>query len=160
MNDLQQAWAKWNTALAEAAAKVEALTEGRPASERAEGYRFLTRITAAMMEFQMEQAADWPSFVQVMSPERKFYVDNPDTIYHRATLDPRFGYRVRGRRGDELYLSFCLYGLRGRRNAILANTFDDELHFAEDGTFELVLSTERPAGAVNWLPLDLSLIHI
>ena len=88
MNDLQQAWAKWNTALAEAAAKVEALTEGRPASERAEGYRFLTRITAAMTEFQLEQTADWPSFVQVMSPARKFYVDNPDTpvSYTHLTL--------------------------------------------------------------------------
>ena len=74
-----------------------------------------------MTEFQLEQTADWPSFVQVMSPARKFYVDNPDTLYHRATLDPRLGYRVRGRRGDELYLSFCVYGLRGRRNAILAH---------------------------------------
>lgn len=154
MNDLQQAWAKWNAALAEAAAKVEALTEGRSASERAEGYRFLTRISSAMTEFQMEQSADWPSLVRVMSPARKFYVDNPDTLYHRATLDPRLGYRVRGRRGDELYLSFCVYGLRGRRNAILANACDDELRFADDGTFELVLSAERPAGAVNWLPLE------
>ena len=154
MNDLQQAWAKWNAALAEAETKVETLTEGRPTSERAEGYRFLTRITAAMTEFQMEQTADWPSFVQVMSPARKFYLDNPDTLYHRATLDPRLGYRVRGRRGDELYLSFCVYGLRARRNAILANACDDELQFAEDGTFELVLSVERPPSTVNWLPLD------
>ena len=84
-----------------------------------------------MTEFQLELTADWPSFVQVMSPARKFYVDNPDTLYHRATLDPRLGYRVRGRRGDELYLSFCVYGLRGRRNAILANACDDELQFAE-----------------------------
>ena len=68
MTDLQTAWTKWNNALADAAAQVEALTEGREASERAEGYRFLTRITAAMTEFQMEQSADWPSLVQVMSP--------------------------------------------------------------------------------------------
>ena len=61
---------------------------------------------------------------------------------------------MRGRRGDELYLSFCVYGLRGRRNAILANACDDELQFAEDGTFELVLSVERPSSTVNWLPLD------
>ena len=154
MTDLQTAWAKWNTALADAAAKVEALTEGRDASERAEGYRFLTRITAAMTEFQMEQSADWPSLVQVMSPARKFYVDNPDTLYHRATLDPRLSYRVRGRRGEELYLAFCVYGLRGRSNAILANVCDDEMIFADDGTFELVLSTERPEGAANWLPLN------
>ncbi len=154
MTDLQTAWTKWNTALADAAAKVEALTEGRDASEPAEGYRFLTRITAAMTEFQMEQSAAWPSLVQVMSPAQKFYVDNPDTLYHRATLDPRLGYRVRGRRGEELYLAFCVYGLRGRSNAILANVCDDEMEFAEDGTFELVLSAERPDGAVNWLPLD------
>ena len=131
MTDLQTAWDKWNTALADAAAKVEALTEGRDASERAEGYRFLTRITAAMTEFQMEQSADWPSLVQVMSPARKFYVDNPDTLYHRATLDPRLSYRVRGRRGEELYLAFCVYGLRGRSNAILANVCDDEMTIAD-----------------------------
>ena len=74
MNDLQQAWAKWNTALADAAVKVEALTEGRDETERAEGYRFLTRITAAMTEFQMEQSADWPSLVQVMSPVVSFHL--------------------------------------------------------------------------------------
>ncbi len=152
--ELQSAWAKWNTALRDAAAKVEALTEGRDASERAEGYRFLTRISAAMTEFQMEQSADWPCLVPVMSPARKFYVDNPDTLYHRATLDPQLGYRVHGRRGDELYLSFCVYGLRGRSNAILANACDNELEFKGDGTFELLLSAKRPAGAVNWLPLE------
>ena len=154
MTDLQTAWTKWNTALADAAAKVEALTEGREVLERVEGYRFLTRITAAMTEFQMEQSADWPSLVQVMSPARKFYVDNPDTLYHRATLDPCLGYRVRGRRGDELYLAFCVYGLRGRSNTILANVCDDEMTFADDGTFELVLSAERPQCAANWLSLD------
>ena len=156
MSDLQTAWAKWNTALAEAATKVEALTEGRDVSERAEGYHFLTRIAAAMTEFQMEQSADWPSLVQVMSPTRKFYVDNPDTLYHRATLDPRLGYRVHGRCGEELYLSFCVYGLRGRRNAILANACNDEMEFADDGTFELLLTAERPESVANWLPLSAS----
>ena len=46
---------------------------------------------------------------------------------------------------------FVWYGLRGRRNAILANACDDELQFAEDGTFELVLSVEQPPSTVNWL---------
>ena len=115
------------------------------------GIAFLTRITAAMTEFQMEnRRLAEPRSGDVAA--RKFYVDNPDTLYPRhARSAPELS---RGRRGEELYLAFCVYGLRGRSNAILANVCDDEMIFADDGTFELVLSTERPEGAANWLPLN------
>ncbi len=147
----------WNGVLAQleaAGARVEVLTEGRPAVERAEGYRFLTRVLAAMGEFSVEADADWPVLMRVMSPTRKFYGDCPDTIYHRASLRGGREYRVWGRRGEELYLAFCVYGLRGKGTAILANVSDAEMEFGEDGSFELVLSAERPTGATNWLPLE------
>ena len=47
-----------------------------------------------------------------------------------------------------------MYGLRGKRHAILANVSDAELVFAEDGSFEIILSAERPDGAANWLQLE------
>ena len=95
-DELTKAWTTLTAQLTNAAAQVDALTEGRDASERAEGYRFLTRILVAMTEFQVEQDANSPSLVQVMSPIRKFFVDNPDTLYHRATLNPALRYRIHG----------------------------------------------------------------
>ncbi|VFM98119.1 MAG: Protein of unknown function (DUF1214) [Candidatus Kentron sp. G] len=148
---LQRTWSRVTARLVDAGHRIDALTEGRDPVERAEGYRFLTRVMSAMIDFQMEQTPKWPSFVQVMSPTRKFYVDNPDTLYHRAALDPRLRYRVHGRRGDELYLGFCVYGA----NRILANLYDEQMVFDADGRFELILSAERPAGAANWLPLGI-----
>lgn len=147
---LQKAWAGVTRRLMEAGARIDALTEGRDPVERAEGYRFLTRVMSAMSAFQMEQMAGRPGFVRVMSPTRKFFADNPDTLYHRTPLNRRFRYLVNGRRGDELYLAFCVYGTGG----ILANLSDRDMTFGTDDRFELVLSVERPAGAVNWLPLQ------
>ena len=156
MNDdeLAKAWATLTAQLTNAAGQVDALSEGRDSSERAEGYRFLMRILVAMTEFQVEQEADAPSLVQIMSPIRKFFVDNPDTLYHRATLNPALRYRIHGQRGEELYLAFCLYGLRGRSNCILANLSDGEMEFDDNGRFELVLSADRPDGMRNWVQLD------
>nr|VFJ63322.1 MAG: Protein of unknown function (DUF1214) [Candidatus Kentron sp. DK] len=152
MNDpLQKAWTRVTRQLADAGRRIDRLTEGRGPQERAEGYRFLTRVLSAMATFQVEQSPELPGFEQVMSPTRKFYVDNPDTLYHRASLNPRLGYRVRGRRGDALYLAFCVYGA----NRILANLHDEDLVFDAHGRFELILSPARPAGAVNWLLLPI-----
>jgi len=140
--------------LAKAGARVEALTEGRDDVERAEGYRFLTRVLSAMIDFSIEADGERPAFVRVMTPTRKFFGDCPDTMYHRATLRPGAGYRITGQRGGCIYLAFCVYGLRGKRNAILANVSDAELDFAEDGSFEIILSAERPEGTANWLQLE------
>ena len=153
-DELANAWSTLAEQLTNAAEQVDALTEGRHPSERAEGYRFLTRILVSMTEFHVEQDPNTPSLVQVMSPIRKFFVDNPDTLYHRATLNPALRYRIHGRRGEELYLAFCLYGIRGRSNSILSNICDAEMEFEEDGRFDLLLSAERPDGARNWVKLD------
>ena len=155
MNEaLQQAWTKVTAQLAEAGTTIDALTEGRDPVERAEGYRFLTRVLSAMIDFSIEADPERPTLVRVMTPTRKFYGDCPDTVYHRASLRAGAGYRVWGNRGNGLYLAFCVYGLRGKRNAILANVSDAGMIFGEDGSFELILSAERPVGAANWLPLE------
>ena len=153
-DELQQAWTKVTAQLAKAGARVEVLTEERDPVERAEGYRFLTRVLSAMIDFSIEADGERPAFVRVMTPTRKFYGDCPDTMYHRATLRSGLGYRISGQRGGCIYLAFCVYGLRGKRNAILANVSDAELVFEPDGSFEIILSAERPEGAANWLRLE------
>ena len=151
---LQEAWAKVMGQLSEAGLRIDALTEGREPVERAEGYRFLTRVMSAMIDFSMEAEGQRPAFVRVMTPTRKFYGDCPDTMYHRATLRSGLDYRISGQRGGCIYLAFCVYGLRGKRNAILANVSDAELVFESDGSFEIILSAERPEVAANWLRLE------
>jgi len=146
---LQSAWARLTAQMTLAGRRIDALTEVRDSAERAEGYRFLTRVMSTMIEFQMEKAEEWPTLAQVMFSTRKFYADNPDTLYHRAPLNPRLGYRVYGQRGNELYLAFCVYG----PNRILANLYDEEMVFDANGRFEPVLSAQRPQDCVNWLPL-------
>ncbi len=133
--------------------RMEELTAGRDAAERAEGSRFLTRVIAAMTELYMEQDPQYPSLARIMTPTRKFYGDNPDTLYDRLSLRPDLSYRLHGRRGNDLYLAFCVYGLQGTRNVILANVSDRELRCGDDGRFELVLSAQPPAQGGNWLPL-------
>lgn len=151
---LQEARAKVMGQLTTAGARIDTVTEGRDPKERAEGYRFLTRVLSAMIDFSMEADGQRPAFVRVMTRARKFYDDCPDTMYHRATLRSGLSYRIADQRGGYIYLAFCVYGLRGKRNTILVNISDSEMIFEEDGSFELILSAERPERASNWLHLD------
>lgn len=152
-DELHESWARLLGSLQRASQRVDELTVDRDASERAEGHRFLTRVLSAMTDFYMEQDADQPSLVRIMTPTRKFYGDNPDTLYDRVALRPDRSYRVRGRRGNDLYMAFCVYGLQGTRNAILANVSDRDLSFDTGGSFELTLSAQPPVGGGNWLEL-------
>ena len=54
-NELTTAWGTLTEQISNGSVQVDALPEGCDASERAEGYRFLTRILIAMMEFLFEK---------------------------------------------------------------------------------------------------------
>ena len=151
----ERAWSGLQDDMAEAARTVVGPAGARSALERAEGFRYLTRLLAAGLEMHVEKGdVSRPVFTRMLSPTRKFLGDNPDVIYEYVPLDGRLAYRVRGRRGSEIYLAFCVY----RRDAagktsIAANLSDAEMHFEDDGSFDVVLSGPRPLGARNWLAL-------
>ena len=107
-NELTTAWGTLTEQITNGSIQVDALSEGCDASERADCYRFLTRVLIAMMEFLVEKEAKAPNLVQIMPPIQKIFVDNPDRFYHRATLHPTMRYRIHGWHGEELYLAFCL----------------------------------------------------
>jgi hypothetical protein len=153
-NRLQTAWEGVTEAIVRMGRKVDEITLDSEAVDRVEGHRFVARILAAMMEFLLEQDPDRPSFVRIMTPTRKFYLDNPDTIYHHASLSPKQRYRVWGHRGSCEYLSFCVYGQREGQTYISCDASDRDLTFCEDGRFEIFLSSEEPAGPANWMKLD------
>jgi len=151
----ERAWRELVGSLADAARTITGPTGAANALERAEGFRYLTRLLAAGLEMHLERAdPERPSFTRMLSPIRKFLGDNPDVLYEYVPLDGARRYRVRGRRGSELYLAFCVYD-RGADGAtkIGANLSDAQMRLEPDGSFEVVLAPERPADPRNWLRL-------
>jgi hypothetical protein len=121
----------------------------------AEGYRWLTEVMSVALDCYLWADPARPSFVELVSPTRKFGGDNADAYYYFAPVDPRRTYRVRGRKGDAVYLSLCVYGgpTDGRwSNRIVSAINDRQMAIAPDGSFEIVVSPQRHAG--NWLELQ------
>src|SRR5438093_8059478 len=91
-----------------------------------------------------------PRFVDIVGPYKKWGGDNADAFYQYAPLDPRRTYRVRGKRGDAVYLSLTVYGGPddGHYSERIVGTVNDRDHLdiGDDGSFELMLARERPPG--------------
>jgi hypothetical protein len=120
--------------------------------DRAEGLRYVSRIaTNALVTFI--ESSD-PAHPVLSSNTPKIGGDNPDYVYHMASISGRYEYRLRGWRGDAQRLGLGSYhGGLGTPQGLQVSGYrtDAELELARDGSFELVLSAEqRPGG---WLPM-------
>ncbi len=115
-----------------------------------EGYKWMFSILQVALDCYVWADPANPRFVEIVGPYKKWGGDNADAFYHHAPLDPTRTYRVRGRRGDAAYLSLTVYGgpRDGRYSERIVGTVNDrdDLAIGPDGTFELVLGPERPAG--------------
>lgn len=96
------------------------LEEGSPEDsfERAEGLRYLTRLTRAAFETFIEDCDPGaPEFLRTCNETVKMGADNPDNYYQNAPVSSRFRYRLRGTRGTVHYLGFATmagnYGASG-----------------------------------------------
>ncbi len=141
--------------LREAASVVTGPKGAQSERERAEGFRYLTRVLRSSLEMHLESDDPLrPQLTRMLSPTKKFLGDNPDTDYDYVALDPREQYVIRGRKTDVTYLGFCVYS-RAEEGGIEvgSNLSDAELELGDDGSFEIHLSAERPAGAKHWLEL-------
>ena len=123
--------------------------------DRAEGYRYLTRLLRIALDMQLEHAdPDFPTFYAASHETAKIGADNPDNIYSNATVSGARRYRIRGTRGTVPILSF---GSKANRYAIdgtMASTGEldsADMAFAPDGSFEISVGREPAPG--NWLPL-------
>ena len=111
----------------------------------AEGYRHLTHLLGYAFELYLEGEPERPVFTPLAAPTRKILGDNVDSLYHFAPLRGDRRYRIRGRRGNEVYLAFCVYG--GKPDGewserIVANISQRDLAVAADGTFEIPLGPD------------------
>jgi hypothetical protein len=151
-----RAWEEFCDALKRAGAQV--LRPEAPASEldRAEGYRYLSRLLRLGLEMHLEYAdPDFPGFFAPSHETAKIGGDNPDNLYLMARLNGRHEYVVRGERGTVSYLSFGTQKGGYESDGRMEQTgFLDggDLAVGADSRFEVVLSAERRPG--NWLKLE------
>jgi len=139
-------------------AGMQVLRSEAPATvlDRAEGWRYLTRLLRVGLAMHLEYAdPDFPGFFAPSHETAKIGGDNPDNLYLMARVNGAHEYVIRGRRGTVPYLSFGTqkggYETDGR---MLQTGFldGDTLQTDKDGNFEIVLSATHYKG--NWLKLE------
>jgi hypothetical protein len=159
-------WAEFCDALKEAGAVVLADTVPMDPQDRAEGWRYLTRLTRAALNFFMETSdPEAPSFMRAVDETIKMGMDNPDNVYLAAPVKGTLTYRIRGTRGTVHYLGFgSQAGGYGKTGSLDTTGYLDagDLVLDDDGRFEIIASVERPSDAANWLRMapETSMIQV
>src|SRR5215510_7071328 len=115
----------------------------------AEGYRHLTHLLAYALDLYLEGDPERPVFTPLAAPTQKILGDNVDSLYHFAPLRGDRRYRIRGRRGNEVYLAFCVYG--GKPDGewserVVANLSQRDIACGPDGGFEIQLAADAAPG--------------
>ena len=146
-----QAWSQFCRAL-EKAGEVIGSGPDTPL-DRAEGYRYLARLTREMLYSCLDNAdPDFPRFHRLDLV--KIGADNPDNVYLSANVRGDRTYRITGTRGTIAYFSIGSKANRYAKDGTMASTgelSDADLTIAQDGTVEIIASAVERSG--NWLPL-------
>ena len=147
------------------AAGTAMLFPGSPkdAFNQAEGYRYLGRLVRGGMEAFVEYADPlFPTFQRMVHETVKLGADNPDNFYVSASISGPYRYRVWGKRGTAFYLGFAtqLADYTKDEPQVSGSLEADELKMGSDGSFEIIVSVDKPEGHgkgdVNWLPMSAS----
>ncbi|WP_280339961.1 hypothetical protein [Nocardia neocaledoniensis] len=134
-----------------AVAQAEKLIAGaefvRDEADLAEGYDYLAAGVAACLRLSGAHGTSHPYFVSSTGPYAKMGLDNPDTLYYHANIEPGAEYLVTGVRGSTVDLSFQV--LKGDYTATDVpggeDAFDDRrITIAEDGSFALRFGPPKP----------------
>lgn len=124
--------------------------------DRAEGYRYLTRLMRLALEMNLEHSsAENASFYSLSHETAKIGGDNPDNLYLNANIHSRYDYEIVGHVGTVPYLSFGSkenrYNIDGRM--ISTGEVDlRELAVEPDGRVRIQVSRKKQHG--NWLPIE------
>lgn len=124
--------------------------------DRAEGYRYLTRLTRLALEKYLEHADPLaPTFYRLSHETAKIGCDNPDSYYQNAAIDGSCEYRLYGTRGTIPYLGIgAYYGHYGSnaRSGCSGYLEGGQIETGPDGSLEIILSAKPHPG--NWIRLD------
>jgi len=123
---------------------------------RAEGFRYLSRLTRAALEAFVEYSDPLaPVLFRPVHETAKMGADNPDFYYQWAAIDGKHEYCIRGNRGSIHYLGFGTYAGQygaGGRSGKTGYLEGRDLEIKPDGSFEIRLSCCKQEG--NWLPME------
>lgn len=150
-----QAWSDFCDALKRAGEVI--LRERSPADplDRAEGWRYLSRLTRLALEQSVEHAdPEAPTLYRLSHETAKIGADNPDAFYQNCIIDGRHDYRLYGTRGAVDYIGFGTYsGIYGLDSTIERTGHLDlsEIEVGPDNQIEIILSAKPKPG--NWLPM-------
>ncbi|MFK7732117.1 MAG: DUF1214 domain-containing protein [Pseudomonadales bacterium] len=155
-DDLALQWDDFCDQLKSAGRLISADNTPAAVFDRAEGYRYLTRLLRAGLESQIESSnSSFPRFFQLANETIKIGNDNPDNIYHNANIDGSMDYRVWGTRGSVHYLSFGTKAGSYETTGTMEHSGHldiEDIDVNDDGTFEIIISSSEKAG--NWLPMQ------
>jgi hypothetical protein len=148
-------WAEFCDALKSAGEVILRPSSPTDPLDRAEGFRYLSRLTRVALESYIEYAD--PAFPVLRRPAHetvKIGADNPDNYYQSAAISGAHEYRIHGNRGSIHYLGIGAYagsygssGRRGQDGYVEAS----DLRIEPDGCLEVIVSCQERPG--NWLPM-------
>jgi hypothetical protein len=154
-----QAWREWCATLADTGAEALRNTLTHDEVDLAEGLRHLARMVrlTSFSGFENNDGGD-PYLWRALGPDLKMGGDNPQGLYLSGPINGTDTFRLHGTRGSAIWVSVIVGRGPSAREAGLAPfgeaIFSTDLEVADDGTFELWASRERPDGVSNWVPTD------
>ena len=154
---MQEAWSAYLRGLEEIRQSIFSHRFAEGERERNEAYYLFHQVQAEAFQVAVAPRPDYPRFYSLFDPMTFTWgIPNPDFIYTRTYLDGRRCYRIRGRRGNSLFLVIQALNahltLPPDRLKLLGEYDLDALKIADDGSFELIASASKQPG--NWIPLD------
>lgn len=158
-NDPVMTGEAWRNFCAELASLGDLILDpSNPASpiDRAEGYRYLTRLLRLGLEQHIEaRDTSFPFFYQLSHTTAKIGADNPDNVYWNARISGQNDYRITVKRGTMAYLSILANAFRYQEdgsNVATGKLIDSDIEWGPDGIAEIIAScTPQPK---NWLRLE------
>ena len=122
---------------------------------RAEGFRYLTRLLRAGLEMYVEFGDPcYPQFFSLADETKKIGNDNPDNFYQNAVISGKYDYKITGQMGTAPYLSLGTKAGSYATTGTMETTGEinsSEIEVNPDGSFEIIVSARPHPG--NWLPM-------
>lgn len=159
--DVDAAWRDFADRIKAAGASITG--EGFPDDPRlrAEGYRYVGRLTNLAHQLYLEFAdTDRPSLFRYGDDVTPFGATNTDNNYCRAFVDPAGTYRVSGDISGvkELLISVHDGEMVLGKTAVLAEVSLGDLVVGDDGVLELIVG--GPKRTRNWIPLAADAVYL
>lgn len=153
-------WQSFLNALNDAEKVVESEFDGKSNAQQAQAYVYLMHILhSGMAMYFFNSNPEFPRLYTPQDDTKKWMLDNPDAHYMQATISSDYRYKISGKRNSVHYLGFQITGNSlGKKREIISHLSGEDLHYDDDGSFEIILSNTPSSG--NWMSLGNGAEHI